>query len=157
MKKTFSVSALCFGLFLSAGAFAATEGDVAPGSSTTVNPTACTLLSNDVNLLSSKGVNGAWRCGTSVMVAGACSDAGSNKSQTITCSWTAQTSSAGTIYTPNATGCAATPTATATSVTITGRKAYAGISSGGKVSDISIGATCSGSVLRATTTFTSVN
>lgn len=164
MKKVLSLSVLAFGMLLGAGANAVTTTGTLTADGTIANDVAaCDLLGQQVNVKVSKNVQMAWQCNntTNVMVAGACSTAGSTKPGTGTCAYSTALNAAGeTVFTANYPTCPSvanngTPVSPAPTVPTVGRNAYVGTSSGGAVTPTSLIATstCTGADVLGTPTF----
>lgn len=138
MKKLLATSATAVGLMLSAQAYAAPiaitgTADVWPVGEP--NGHDCAALDNNITVQLSKNVHGSFGCDNTNFEAATCHEAGTNKTQTVTCSWNTITDPLGgpDTYVPNVTGCGTDPNAGVTSATYTGRTAYFGNSSGGRV------------------------
>jgi hypothetical protein len=155
----FAVVALAAGSQAYAGNFSG------PGT-TTISPApgaaqSCAALSNDVSVQLSNNVIAGFTCtGTSSFTASTCHSAGTNKSQTIPCTYTAVNGNPAdptevTGYTPSASQCPARAVGedvTPTTATFVGRVAFRGSSGGGTVGAIDLGGACTGAVVEATTT-----
>jgi hypothetical protein len=156
MLKNIARISLVAAAMLSTNAMAANFGSITAGTSNNVTPINCPALNNDVTIQLSKGVFAAYACSTSTVNAGACHTTGTNKSQTIGCSYTVTYDSAGSISgsDPSSTGCAAWDgfgsAPTGNTDTFTGRLGYRGGSGGGTVSQVELGsAACDGTSIDA--------
>jgi hypothetical protein len=165
MKKVLSLSVLAFGMLLGAGVNAATTSGTLTADGVVSNASgSCDVLGQQINVKVSKNVQMAWQCNntSSVMVAGACSTAGSTKPGTGTCSYSTSVdaTSGETVFTANYPTCPGvanngTPPDPAATVPTVGRNAYVGTSSGGAVTPTSLIATstCTGADILGTPTF----
>lgn len=159
----FAVAALAAGSQAYAGNFSGpgtTTVSPAPGAAQT-----CAALSNDISVQLSNNVIAGYTCTTNSFTASACHSSGTNKSQTIPCTYTAveDTDPASPTfgdtlsYTPSASQCpsrAPGEDVTPTTATFVGRVAFRGSSGGGTVGAIDLGGACTGAVVEATTTGT---
>lgn len=144
MKKILPLVAVAAGLVMSAQAHA-TGGYLAQSGNLTPNPSGtnvCEAIYNDITVQLSNGVLAAWNCSTNSFVAGTCHQSGSNKEQTIPCSYTEwftydiDGNETGHGFDKSANQCPDhDPNAVeqATSATFTGRIGFKGGSGGGKV------------------------
>lgn len=144
MKKIVSISAVAATLMLSGQALAATGVLESTGTVTAVE---CDALSNDVTVQLSKNVNAAWGCTAIQYSAATCHINGTNKSQTLTCSYTKNTATDGTVtYTANGSTCPTWDgqgTAPVKTFTYVGRVGFTGGSGGGSVGSAELtAATC---------------
>ena len=143
-------------------------GNFAGPGATTVSPAAghvnfCAALSNDVAIQLSKGVFAGYTCSAINFNAAACHETGTNKSQTVACTYSAvaDTDPASLDYTDPANWaksdeqCPAwDPNAVeqAENVTFNGRVAFQGASGGGTVSSVNLrGTACTGLIVEALT------
>jgi hypothetical protein len=150
IKNIARLSAVAAGVLLSSSAMAGSFGSADAGTSNTVTPINCIALDNDVTIQLSKGVFAAYTCGTNNVTAAACHTSGTNKSQTIGCSYTVTYDSSDNITgsIPSSSGCASWDGSgsapTGNTDTFTGRLAYLGGSGGGTVHQTELGATSCG-------------
>lgn len=140
MKKLLPLAALAIGVLFSAQA-SATAGAIA--ASATLGPVGtntCEALANNVTIQLSNGVVAGWDCSNTDFYAGTCHTTGTNKQQTITCTYT-QDASDKSKWIPDSVVCPAYD-ATAGSVvkaTFAGRVGFKGNSLGGSVSAQQLG------------------
>ena len=145
---TFAVIAIFFGSYAHAGSFSG------PGA-TTLSPAAgatqsCATLTNDISIQLSAGVHAGYTCTLNTFNAATCHESGTNKSQTINCTYTAEVDVDDIIigYTPSDDQCPARAVGedvTPTTATFVGRIAFQGASGGGTVSPVNLrGNTCDG-------------
>ena len=142
MKKLLPLSAVAIGVMFSAQA-AASSGSIADSASLTPDTAGgtniCEALSNNVTIQVSAGVVASWNCSDTSFTAATCHTTGTNKQQTITCSYQQDKDASGVLisgsYTASANECPAYDgTGTLpTKATFFGRIAYKGTSAGGKV------------------------
>lgn len=153
----FAVVALAAGSQAYAGNFSGpgtTTISPAPGAAQT-----CAALSNDISVQLSNNVIAGYTCTGASFTAAACHAAGTNKSQTIPCTYTAVNGNSAdpsevTGYTPSASQCpsrAVGEDVTPTTATFVGRVAFRGSSGGGTVGAIDLGGACTGTVVEGTT------
>lgn len=141
MKKLLPLSAVAIGIMFSAQA-SATTGAIAASSTLTPDPAGanvCEALSGNITVQLSDGVNAAWNCGDTYFLAATCHTSGTNKQQTISCSYTQDVDSSGNPISgqysksaevcPDYTGDGAAPT----KATFFGRVGFRGTSYGGSV------------------------
>ena len=145
MLKNISRLSLVAAVMLSSNAMAGTFGSATASTTNTVTPIACIALNNDVTIQMSKGVFASYTCGTNNITAALCHSSGTNKSQTIGCSYTVTYDSSDVITgsIPSSSGCAAWDGSgsapTGNTDTFSGRLAYVGGSGGGSVSQNELG------------------
>ena len=145
MLKNIARLSIVAAAVLSTNAMAGNFGSATASTSNTVTPINCIALNNDVTIQLSKGVFAAYTCGTNNLTAGVCHSSGTNKSQTIGCSYTVTYDSSDVITgsIPSSNGCAAWDGSgsapTGNTDTFTGRLAYVGGSGGGSVSQNELG------------------
>lgn len=143
-KKLLYVLAIAAGSMLTTQAYSA---PIAVGGTTTITPDAtdCPVLDNNVKVQLSDGVVAAYNCTTTSFQAGACHNQGTNKEQTVDCSYKEVDDGTGVLtYPANSAGCPAwdgTGTAPVATDTFTGRVGFAGASGGGTVSQANLEAT----------------
>lgn len=154
MLKNIARLSLVAGVMLSSSAMAGSFGDTNAGSSNEITPINCIALNNNVTIQLSKGVYGAYTCGTNNITAATCHTSGTNKSQTVGCSYTVTYDSSDNITgsvasaadCPAWDGSGSAPTNN--TGTFTGRLAFIGGSGGGTVHQIELGSdSCGGSAL----------
>lgn len=165
MKKIIPLAAMTLAALISGQAFA---GNFAGPGATTLSPAPghaqpCAALSNDVAIQLSKGVYAGYTCDINGFNAATCHETGTNKSQTVACTYTLLGTEGCFIGTddPACYGasddqCPAwdpTPDAEqATQVTFIGRLAYQGASGGGTVGPVNLrGDTCDGATAEGLT------
>lgn len=156
----FAVVALAAGSQAYAGNFSG------PGT-TTISPApgatqSCAALSNDISVQLSNNVIAGFTCtGTSAFTAATCHSAGTNKSQTIPCTYTPVMGAVGSAdegnivsYNASASQCPARAVGddvSPTTATFVGRVAFRGSSGGGTVGAIDLGGACTGATVEGTT------
>jgi len=130
-----------------------------PGT-TTISPApgatqSCTALSNDISVQLSNNVNAGYTCSGNEFVAATCHSAGTNKSQTIPCTYTPVMEDGNIVgYTPSASQCpsrAVGQDVSPTTATFVGRVAFIGSSGGGTVGAADLGGNCDGDTVEALT------
>lgn len=129
---------------------------ISPASGATQN---CSALSNDISVQLSNNVFAGYTCTGNTFTAATCHSAGTNKSQTIPCTYTPvygnpQDPSEVTAYTPSASQCPARAPGqdvTPTTATFVGRVAFRGSSGGGTVGAVDLGGTCDGGTIEGIT------
>ena len=147
MKKLLPLTAIAIGALFSAQASAST-GSIASTATITPdttgsNPNLCEALSNDITVQISDGVVAAWNCSTTSFTAATCHTTGTNKQQTIDCTYTEDKDDSGNglgTYTASSVNC---PTYTGTgeaptSASFQGRIGFKGSSAGGRVAAVEL-------------------
>lgn len=142
MKKLIPAAAVTVGMLLSAQANAAPVPFT--GSTTEITPINCPALDNNITVQLSKGVFASFDCDNTSLLAAACHQTGTNKSQTLECVYyTDITDPLNPVVNPlpayAAAGCTAPIADPVQQVAITGRLAFGGSSSGGRVTAIPLG------------------
>lgn len=155
----FAVVALAAGSQAYAGNFSG------PGT-TTISPAAgatqtCSALSNDISVQLSNNVIAGYTCTGNSFTAATCHSAGTNKSQTIPCTYTPVMGAVGSpqegeivSYTASASQCPARTVGqdvSPTTATFVGRVAFRGSSGGGTVGAVDLGGACTGDVVEGLT------
>lgn len=158
-KKSISCAFAVVALVAGSQAFA---GNFSGPGATTVSPASgaaqpCAALSNDVSVQLSNGVFAGYTCTTTNFIAATCHGTGTNKSQTIPCTYTEtfDDQGASTGFSKSDTQCpdrAADGSGGATSATFDGRVAFRGASGGGTVGAVNLrGNTCNGAAAEGLT------
>ena len=135
------------GIFL-VGAYQEILGDMQP----------CAALANDVSVQLSNNVFAGYTCSTTAFTAATCHGSGTNKSQTIACTYTETFDDQGvsTGFSKSDDQCpdsAADGSGQATTATFVGRVAFRGASGGGTVGAVNLrGNVCDGATAEALTT-----
>jgi hypothetical protein len=141
---------LLYVLAIAAGSMLTVQVQAAPiaiDATTTITPDAadCPVLDNNVKIQLSDGVIAAYNCTNTSFQAGACHEQGTNKEQTVDCTYQEVDDGDGNLtYPSNSAGCptwdgaGTAPTATDT---FSGRVGFSGASGGGTVSQANLEAT----------------
>lgn len=150
----FAVVALAAGSQAYAGNFAGPgTTTISPATGATQN---CTALSNDISVQLSNNVLAGYTCTGNAFVAATCHSAGTNKSQTIPCTYTPVLDGNGDVtgYTASASQCPARTVGqdvSPTTATFVGRVAFRGSSGGGTVGAVDLGGACDGGTIEGLT------
>ena len=98
MKKLLPLSAVAIGVMFSAQA-SASSGAISASSTLTPDTTGgtnvCEALSGNITVQISDGVVAGWTCGDTYFIAATCHSTGTNKQQTISCTYTQDVDSSG--------------------------------------------------------------
>ena len=160
LKKILPLTTILCAATLSGQVFA---GNFAGPGATTVSPATgatnyCESLSNDVKIQLSKDVFAGYTCpSASSFNVAVCHATGTNKSQTVSCTYTAvDIDATPVVYTKSDDQCpdydSTAGAVQATNVTFDGRVAFQGASGGGTVSSVNLrGTTCDGATVEALT------
>lgn len=141
MKKLFPFATVAAGVMLSGQVFAATA---TIGGSTTLSPTHCPVLSNNITVQLSSDVVAGFNCGQTSFVAAACHKTGTNKAQTVPAKLYDDDGDATTpmVPEPGYSNCTDTDNdGTLDSCSFNGRVGFRGNSQGGKVGAAELGDT----------------
>lgn len=144
-KLLVSASILLIGI---SGAANAQSTSAALGQTGQITPDDCAALGNNVTIQLSNGVVAAYRCTANTFVAATCHSNGTNKQQTIPCTYTQDTDEDGNLldtWTASSAQCPGyDPADTAESATFNGRIGFRGGSGGGSVGPVELAdPTCS--------------
>lgn len=138
IKKITSLSTIVAGIMMSGQVMA---GAANLAASTTLTPTHCPALANNITVQLSKDVVAGFNCGTTSFVAATCHKTGTNKAQTVAPVWVDDGSGTGTMKIQDGySNCTDTDNdGTEDSCTFTGRVAFRGDSLGGSVAATPLG------------------